>query len=368
MPQRLKASLAPAVKRVDAPRAAKPATPQASQFPSTAHDVARLAGVSQSAVSRCFTPGASVSDAMRQRVQQAADTLGYRPNLIARSLIKRESTIIGVVLPDLDNPFYASVVGRLSSMLTETGRRILLFRSPATDSSDPVLEDVLRYRVDGLILVSSPLSSTFADECVRIGLPVVQLNRTSMRARVSSVVGDNVRGAARIAEHLLRHGHRRLAYVAGQDGSSTSQERENGFTAALRQAGLTLALRETGHYTQDGARAATQRLLSLPEPPDAIFFANDYMALAGLSVARHAFGADIGRSLSIVGFDDIPMAAWPEFSLATFRQPIDAMCARTVEIIQAQLGDIGVAPQRLVLPGELVVRGSVRGGVVDPLA
>jgi DNA-binding LacI/PurR family transcriptional regulator len=366
MSPRIKTPAPPASKRTPATRAvqknASPPTLAPSQFPTTAHDVARLAGVSQSAVSRCFTPGASVSDAMRARVQQAANTLGYRPNLIARSLITRESTIIGVVVPDLDNPFYASVVGRLSSLLTASGRRILLFRSPATDSSDPVLEDVLRYRVDGLILISSPLSSTFADECVRTGLPVVQLNRTSMRAHVSSVVGDNVRGATEIATHLLRHGHRRLAYVAGHDGASTSQEREKGFTTALRQAGLTLAMREVGHYTQIGAEAATRRLLSASAPPDAIFFANDYMALAGLSVARHEFGVDVGRDVSIVGFDDIPMAAWPDFALTTFRQPIDDMCARTVEVIQAQVGDIGIAPSRLVLPGELVVRGSTRGG------
>lgn len=345
-----------------APPAAKgpESTDLAPRQAPTAHDVARLAGVSQSAVSRCFTPGASISEETRQRVRAAAEQLGYRPNLIARSLITRRSTLIGVVIPDLDNPFYANVLDTLSAMLKAAGFRILLFSAPLGESPDPVLDEVLNYRVAALILVSSSLSSGFAEECQRVGLPVVQLNRTSRSPSVSSVVGDNKGGAKAIAQFLLDGGHRRFAFIAGLESSSTSQERETAFVAALKKGGAALDARVVANYTYAGAQAATRELLGAVNPPDAIFCANDYMAIAAITTARDEFGARVGEDLSIVGFDDMPMAAWPEFSLTTYRQPAQDMCARAVAIIQTQIDgqqDTGVHD---VIRGELLVRGSAR--------
>ncbi|MGI4982492.1 MAG: LacI family DNA-binding transcriptional regulator [Janthinobacterium lividum] len=209
----------------------------------TAHDVARLAGVSQSAVSRTFTPGASVSDDTRERVHTAAKTLGYRPNLIARSLITRRSNTVGVAVPDMGNPFYPSVLQALSEALAVSGYRVLLFTTHSSASSDPILEEVLRYRLDALILVSTSLSSGFADECRQVGLPVVLLNRTTARPTVSSVTGDNRAGACAIARFLLDGAHRRYAFIAGLESSSTSHDREAAFTATLNAAGRELAAR-----------------------------------------------------------------------------------------------------------------------------
>lgn len=324
----------------------------------TAHDVAALAGVSQSAVSRCFTPGASISDDTRRRVQAAAEQLGYRPNLIARSLIKRRSTIIGVVIPGLQNPFYSSVLEALSADLAAAGYRILLFNAPARGTPDPVLDEVLNYRVDALILVSSTLSSGLADECQNIGLPVVQLNRTAERSTVSSVVGDNHGGAATVARFLLACEHQRFAFIAGLETASTSREREAAFLATIEEAGKPVK-RAVANYAFDEAQAAARTLLSGDAPPDAIFCANDYMALAVLGVARAEFGLTVGRDISIAGFDDLPMAAWPEFSLTTFRQPVRAMSARAVAMIDAQLQGTDSGRSEVVA-GDLVVRGSTR--------
>lgn len=332
----------------------------------TAHDVAALAGVSQSAVSRCFTPGASISEETRQRVQAAAEQLGYRPNLIARSLIKRRSTIIGVVIPGLQNPFYAAMLEALSADLATAGYRILLFNAPARDSPDPVLDEMLNYRVDALILVSSSLSSGLADECQKIGLPVVQLNRTTERSTVSSVVGDNHGGAEAIARFLLACEHERFAFIAGLETSSTGKAREAAFLGTLGAAGKPVA-RGVANYVFEEAEGIARQMLGGANPPDAIFCASDHMAIAALGVARTEFGLTIGRDISIVGFDDIQMAGWPQISLTTFRQPVRAMSARAVAIIEAQLQGTGTGLSEVVA-GDLVVRGSTREpahGVTD---
>lgn len=328
--------------------------------PTTAHDVARLAGVSQSAVSRTFTPGASVSAETRVKVMAAAEQLGYRPNLIARSLITRRSNVIGVAVPGTDNPFYAAALDALSVAFGRIGYRVLLFTVDPIATPDLILEEVLRYRVDALVLISTSLSSKLADECVQIGLPVVMFNRKSDSDAAFSVTGDNLHGARVIAAFLMAGGHRRYAYVAGLDHSSTSRDREEGFFGYLAARKITHVERRTGNYSTAGATAAVRSLLASKAPPDAIFCASDHMAIVALNIARFEFGLVPGQDISIVGFDNIDMAAWPSFGLTTYSQPVGAMVNQAVSIIQRQLS--GVAPIELhqTTPGELFVRTSAR--------
>lgn len=333
----------------------------------TAHDVARLAGVSQSAVSRTYTKGASVSVDTRRKVEEAAARLGYRPNFAARSLITRRSNLIGVAIPGMSNPFYAGVLESLSSAFEHEGYRVLLFSMANNEDSDPVLEEILRYQVDGLVLVSASLSSRFAEECRTMGLPVVLFNRTNDSSSVSSVTSDNIAGSRAVAQFLLAGGHQRLAFLAGKQSSSTNRDREAGFNGYLQGEGRGLPLRETGDYTFHGAMAATRRLLDNQQPPDAIFCANDLMALAAISVC-HELGVQPGRDLSIVGFDDLPQAQWPIFNLTTFVQPLNEMVGRAVNIIRAQLLNPDNSAIQEMLPGRLVVRGTARepaGGVIE---
>jgi len=327
--------------------------------PVTAHDVARLAGVSQSAVSRTFTKGASVSPDTRRKVEEAASSLGYRPNLVARSLITRRSHLIGVAIPGMANPFYARVLESLSAAFEQLGYRILLFSMANNEDSDPVLEEILRYQVDGLVLVSASLSSRFAEECRTIGLPVVLFNRTNDSTSVSSVTSDNLTGSGTIARFLLACGHERLAFIAGKQSSSTNRDREAGFNGYLQAQGRPLPLREEGDYTFDGALSATRRLLALDAPPDAIFCANDLMALAAINVC-HELGVKPGGDVSIVGFDDLPQGQWPIFGLTTFEQPMADMISRAVNIICAQLADAGTPAIQEVLPGRMIVRSTSR--------
>ncbi|CAI2485742.1 Catabolite control protein [Serratia ficaria] len=328
--------------------------------PVTSYDVAKLAGVSQSAVSRAFTEGGKISPVMREKVREAAATLGYRPSFVARSLITRRSNLIGVVVPGLANPFYANLLDRLSLELNQMGYRVLLFSMHNDDDTDPILEDVLRHRVEALILVSTSLSSHFAEECQHNGLPVLLLNRKNDSKTVSSVTSDNRNGAAAIADFLIAAEHHNIAFMAGRESSSTSRDREEGFTQRLGQCGFPPPQRAVGLYTIEGAMAATRHLLTRKRRPDAIFCANDIMAIGALNVAVGELGLIAGKDISIVGFDDIAMAAWPIYNLTTYVQPISGMVSSAIAIVSSQLADVDAPAVQQVLPGKLVIRGSTR--------
>jgi len=338
-----------------------PPVDKVARHPVTAYDVARLAGVSQSAVSRAFTAGSSISLRTRLKVEDASQRLNYRPNLIARSLSMRRSNTVGVIVPPMDNAFFPELLEELSAAFNHLGYRVLLFTSSSSISSDPILEDVLYSRVDAVVTVSTSVSSRFAEECQRSGLPIIFLNRKTDSKGVSSVTGANVLGAKTIASFLVAGRHSRYAFMAGLESSSTSRDREAAFTQRLAKLGKNLSARVHGNFSFEDAMSASRTLLSARSRPDAIFCANDYMAIATIQIARCEFGLDVGRDISIVGFDDSKPAGWPAFVLTTYGQPARAMAERTAELLHEQLRSADKrAATEVIVPGDLVVRESAR--------
>jgi DNA-binding LacI/PurR family transcriptional regulator len=334
--------------------------PKRTSRPS-AHDVARLAGVSQAAVSRAFTPGASIAKGTHEKVLRAAKSLGYRPNLLARSLNKGESGIIGIVIgsPRHAHALFMTALDLLSTRLSQAGKHILVFTADGRSTADMHVEDLLKYRVDALLLMGAGLSARLADQCRDEGIPGVSFNRPPRNAKgFASVTGNNREGARQIAQHLLQQGYRQIAIMAGFTGSSTVREREDAFAAYLGSQGLPQPLREIGHGTRDGARQAARNLLARKPRPDAIFCANDYMALAAIEVARHEFGLQVGRDIGIAGFDDIDEASWPSFDLTTFSLPVEAMIERVVAMLLT--APKSRTPAQAVVDGVLKPRGSTR--------
>lgn len=328
--------------------------------PATAHDVARIAGVSRSAVSRTFTEGASVSSATRKKVLAAAQTLKYRPNLFARSLITRRSNILGLAVSNLDNQYYPAVVQLFSEEFAKAGYRLLLFITHGSAGPDPLLDELLKYRLDALILASSTVSSRLAEECRNAGVPVIMFNNVDPKSDVTSIATANVAGARTVAAFLAAGGHSRFGYIAGLETDSTNFEREQGFNAYLSQHGLPKPVRVDGRFNFDDTVQATRTLLQAKRRPDAIFCANDHMALAALQVARSEFGLEPGKDISIVGFDNVPVAAWPGFGLTTYSQPMQQMVARTIQLIKQSLEHELQRGLRERTPGELIVRSSAR--------
>lgn len=334
----------------------------------TAQDVARLAGVSQSAVSRAFTPGACVSARMRQRVQDAAARLGYQPNAHARSLTTGRSRLVGLVLSSLDNLLYPGVTERLALRLQRDGYHLMMFISEQRDSDD-LVRQMLQYRVDGIVLGATTLSSGLARRCAEAGIPVVLFNRVMAASGVvSSVRSDNVGGAAEIARFLVAGGHRRIAYVAGREDSSTNLERERGFTEGLAALGRSVCARAVGDYAVEPARQAARALFGRARGrPDAVFVAGDLMALAVMDTLRHELGLRVPEDVSVVGFDGVPQAAWAAYRLTTFEQPVEPMVDAAVELLQRSLAGAGPAATRdVVVPGRLIVRASARTPGPEP--
>lgn len=325
----------------------------------TSFDVARLAQVSQSAVSRTYTPGASVSEDTRKKVETAARKLGYRPNAIARTLITRRSRIIGVVMSYLENQFYPVVLEKLSQRLQRDGYHVLLFIAD-TRQTDAVLAEILQYQVDGMVMASTAISSALALRCKEAGIPVVLFNRTSRSSEnTSSVTTDNRQGGYLVGEYLASTGHQRIAYVAGQEDTSTNQDREAGFRAGLAQSGRTLFARASGNYDFDDARRATRTLFDVDAAlrPDAVFVANDHMALAVMDTLRIELGLRVPQNVSVVGFDDVKQAAWGSYQLSSVVQDADAMIEATASLLLQEM-DGAMQNHALVLPTRLVLRQS----------
>lgn len=329
-----------------------------------AQDVADLAKVSQSAVSRTFTPGASVSEETRRKVLAAAKKLAYRPNALARSLITRRSHIVALVMSYLENQFYPLALEKMSQKFQKEGYHVLMFIAEMDEDADAVLADILEYQVDGIVMASANLSSRLARTCADLGVPVVQFNRVSDPQRrsqntLSSITSDNYSGGQMVANLLLDRGYRRIAFLAGLDNSSTSMERERGFTDALAARKVPLARRETGHYDFQRAKEATHRLFTTGPAPDALFVANDHMAIAALDVLRGELGLRSPRHVGVVGFDDVPQAAWGAYQLTTVRQDLEQMICSTVALVCEQVtGEL--RPTNIVIPCTLIERATVR--------
>jgi len=327
--------------------------------PPSAHDVARIAGVSQAAVSRAFTPGASISDAMRAKVLVAAKELGYRPNLLARSLIKGRSDIVGMVVGNARNPFFTVALDAMSSRLRKAGRHLLVFTGESNATADLQVEDLLKYRVDGLVLMWTTVSPSLAEQCRDEGIPMIFFNRRAGTTEgFATVAGANAIGARKIANHMIEQGYRRFAFMAGLEDSSTNREREEAFVAALADKGFPPPVRAIGHFRRAEGMAAARELLSLDPRPDAIFCGSDIMALGALDVARYEFGIDVGREVGISGFDGIEQAEWPSFELTTYTQRIDAMIDRVADLLLDS--SLYESHPHIIVEGELKIRASTR--------
>lgn len=327
----------------------------------TSAEVARLAGVSQSAVSRVFTPGASVSAKTMEKVRAAAEELGYRPNVLARSLITGRTRIIGLVVAYLENQFYPMALELLSRALQARGYHILVFMAEnSTERVAQVMSELLDYQVDGIITASVAMSNDLTTRCDGAGIPVVMFNRGQDDARLSEVTSDNVNGARRAAEFLIKGGHKRIAHVMGWQGSSTGRDRAEGFKQAMQAAGLQPFAMVDGTYSREKAAAVTRELCQGPERPDAIFVGNDHMAFAVMDTLRHELGLRVPQDVSVVGYDDVPMAAWHAYGLTTIRQPVNRMVEATVAALLNQIEGGSSAPTKVKINGPLMVRTSAR--------
>lgn len=333
----------------------------------TAAEVARRAGVSRSAVSRAFTPGASVSIKARERILRAADYLGYRVNRLAQSLTNARSNLIGLVGTDLQQPFHAEFLATLSAALLADGFQCMLLNAAnAQRDMGALIARVLEYRVFAIVVMTGTPPARIVEECLNNGVPVILVNKLLPGLAVDTVLADHAAGGRLAAERLLAAGCRRLALVSSAARTASLMGRIDAFRTRAADAGVPVRLWEDGPTDYRSGRDAALALLK-EEPFDGVFCVTDLLALGFLDAARVKLRRRVPDDLSVIGFDDIPQAGWDAYRLTTFRQPVARLTGAVMDVLRRPKEH--AAPHALTtVPVELVVRSTVRGLVAKESA
>ncbi len=329
----------------------------------TIKDVADQAGVSIATVSRVLNQNRYVSPELNERVRKAIADLHYEQNALARNLRRSESLTLGIIIPDSTNPFFAEVARGIEEVCFENGYLVILCNtSEDPEKAAAYLTALRQNRVAGVIIVSPGELQAELRQPLRAKYPIVVADRLLPGLQVDSVISDNYVGAEQAIQHLLMLGHRRVGVVVGNhlETRQTIKDRLDGVLMTLSAAGLPIdeALIDTeSDYTPEGGYEAACVLLDRPNPPTAIFAFND---LIGFGVMSYAYqhGIRVPQDLSVIGFDDIKLAAFMNPALTTIAQPKYELGRKAAEILLERIHGEVCPPQTMILPTRLVVRQS----------
>ncbi|MBA3909646.1 MAG: transcriptional regulator [Rhodobacter sp.] len=326
----------------------------------TLKEVAERAGVSRSAVSRTFTDGASVSPKTRAKVEKAASDLGYAPNALASSLTTGRTKLIGLIANNFHNPLILEVFDLFTRGLQDRGLRPLLVN--LSDATDPAasVRMLRQYSVDGVIVASSTLPSSFAEAFKSAGLPVVHAFGRYSRSPDVHVVGiDNVACGRMAADALIRRGYRRVGFLGGPQTATSTQDRAAGFLGAFdSRPDLTATASYASAYSFDAGRAEMQRLLA-EDPAEAYFCGDDLLAIGALSAINEA-GLSVPGDVGLIGLNDMEMSRWQNIGLTTIRQPLAQIIDAAIELVVATIEDPGRHPEIRLFPCNVIDRRTLR--------
>jgi DNA-binding LacI/PurR family transcriptional regulator len=322
-------------------------------------DVARLAGVSQSAVSRTYKPGASVSEETRAKVLAAAQQLDYRPSMIPRIMLTHRSNLVAIVIGGMYNPFYSVVLEQFTIRLQAAGWQVLLLHVDSGHSFDAVIPRLASYRVDAIVSALAVLAPESAAELARFRIPTISFNTPVKNEWLSSVCCDNW-GAARTAVDLfLARGARSFGYISGPAGSPANEERLGGFRERLRELGHPDPTVIGGHFRYEGGYASALQMCRGADRPDAIFCANDLVAIGAIDALRKELRLDVPGDVMVAGFDDIPAAGYAGYDLTTFVHDGKRMVDESLKILAAATASPPEPHEaRIVVPAILIERGT----------
>jgi DNA-binding LacI/PurR family transcriptional regulator len=326
----------------------------------SAQQVAERAGVSRSAVSRTFTPGASVSEPTRRKVLEAAESLGYHVNHLARGLIHERSGIVCLIAADLQAPFQAKMLEALTRRLQDVDKVPMVINAAGPPGSvEAALRQTLNYRADASVVLSGSPAASLIDTCIANGQHVILINREDRHPGPEHLIVD-ASGPGNLAFDMLkRAGCRHIAIVSSQAGTSSLVGREQAFAAAARAGGIPVSLIRAGPTAYATGLEAARAMLSRADRPDGAFCVTDLLACGFMDAARHEFGLRIPDDFCIVGFDDIEQAGWASYELTTFRQPIERMADQIAHLLSSQ-APVDPDPKPHYLQAEPVWRRSVR--------
>ena len=326
----------------------------------TLREVAEAAGVSRSAVSRTFTEGASVSAKTRKKVEKAARELGYRPNVLARSLTTKRTALIGLISNNFQNPAFMEVFDLFTAGLQGRGLRPLLVNLSDEREAEASLEMLMQYSVDGVIVASSTLPARFSTTLAQARLPVVHaFGKPSPSFEVNVVGVDNVHGGELAADLLIERGYRSIGFLGGPKAATSTKDRLLGFKRKLKQAGLEIeGIRFAETYGYEAGRKGMAALLD-EGPVEAVFCGDDILCMGARDHCRER-GVSVPGGVGLIGFNDIAMAGWTAYRLTTVRQPIHDIIVSAVELIVSLVEEPGRAPEARIFPCRMVERETIR--------
>jgi len=327
----------------------------------TSIDVANLAGVSVAAVSRAFTPGASIAPATKKRVMEAAGTLGYQPNVIARSLNKRSSKLVGLLMSGWNNFGYVDVLRLLSERLEAHGYEVMLKSVLDREKIDEYVGQMLQYQVAALVVVSEVLPATVAADCTLRGVPTVLVNRIGRGTGSSAVSVDGTNLGNRIADFFIERRHRRIALLRGRADIDYVDDIMNMITERTTASGSCEVIANlNGVLGYEAGRRCINELFGQTEPPDGVFCSYDHTAIGVMDGARIDLGVSIPEDLSVIGNGDRAPASWGAHELTTVGYPRDKVVEKAVRILLSRLEDPDLEPEAALLKTDLVIRASTR--------
>ena len=326
----------------------------------TLKDVAEVAGVSTSAVSRSFTPGAPVSEETRERIRAIAEKMGYRPNRLATGLATGRTGLVGIVVDDMSNPFYLSILDQFTQGLQDLGMRPMLINLRGETSPEASLKIIREYAAEAVILLSSSLSLPFIRAMGNVGVPVVHaFGRSNDRLDLSQA-GIKDSAAGRLAARTLRdRGYKRFAFIGGDIEAAPWRDRFAGFRNMGEKLGheVTSVLAASNSYA--GGHAAAHQLMQDNAACDGIFCGNDALAIGALAALRE-MGHSVPDDIGMIGIDDMEMAAWSGIELTTIRQPVDQIIASAITMTEALLENRDAPAMVQVFEAQLVERATLR--------
>jgi len=320
----------------------------------TIKDVARVAGVSVSVVSRSFSNG-SVAPETRARVQAAARELGYRPSHLARGLVSSRTNTVTLVTGQMSDPFDALFLETLAEALSDRGTRLVVAPASKQTAEAGGMFQALDDRSDAVIIAAGTIPLEASADCVKAGLPVILAGREPPAEGIDGVAADNADGGRQAAELLLRTGRRRAAFYGLSRPTFSDRERARGFVETMKAAGREVAVQRAATPADKAAFEGAAAILSTPDRPDAIFCATDRLAFGALEAAR-ALGLAVPQDVSVIGFNNIPAAARRSYRLTTLDYPVAAVVETILSLLDRRLASPGAATAFRRIPVRLVIR------------
>jgi LacI family transcriptional regulator len=326
----------------------------------TIRTVAAKAGVSVATVSRFLNGNARINAETEARVRKAIEDLGYVPNASARELVTHTTRTIALIFPKLSGPFFSALIRGAEMEASASGYHLLIYgASGAAVEDDNRALGLLTTKVDGLILASQEVQQRYLRDLQRQGAPVVLLGEKSDGVTGDSIIPDNIGGAARVVTHLIEHGYRRIALIKGPETQPHARDRACGYHQALRDHGLSCdpELGAIGDFDERSGYTAMLQLLQQHPIPEAVFAANDQMAI-GAMAAIHENGLRVPADIALAGFDDIEPARYLQPPLTTVHQEMVGQGQLAVQMLLARIQGSQDPPETRVIPTELAIRRS----------